>query len=156
MPKRKQDNSSEEANKKKKQSTNWRNGKEYSFWWDERKETMSQLLTHQTLKNISIAQNAWVLKKEHKIESNTFEILQNSTRSTKKKEVKSVAKRGKKLKPNEVERARKIEVILTKEQKELFQQWCEVFCFTYNRALELFETRTFILRNQARRVENMS
>jgi len=57
--------------------------------------------------------------------------------------VKSVAKRGKKLKPNEVERARKIEVILTKEQKELFQQWCEVFCFTYNRALELFQTETF-------------
>ena len=60
-----------------------------------------------------------------------------------KKEVKFVSKRGKKLGPDEVQRARKIEVSLTKEQKKIFQDWNSVYCYTYNRALEISQTKRF-------------
>ena len=120
-------------------------GKEYPFWWSKETTDMTRLLSHKTsqVEGVQTRCKTWTLRKEHKIENGkSFDIRQNPTSSVKKK-VKNVSKRGKQLQPNEVMRSRKIEVSLTAKQKRLFENWSDVYCFTYNCALQLFQTDTF-------------
>ncbi len=148
MSKRTLENSREKETKKKKQST-WRDGgKEYAYWWSKKKSKISSIISSKESITAPFVETktSWILKREHAIiDANPFQVLKTLKTPDDTKEVDHSSKRDTKvLDENEVLRARKIEVILSKTQKEHFRYWSDIYCFTYNLALQIYQSHDYV------------
>ena len=146
MSKRKErDENRPEKNVKEKRSTTHKDGLEYPFWWTHRTAQLSNrfLFQHKTSASVD-TKTSWILKREHAIiGAKPFQVLKKLEATEEMKEVKHFAKRGEELKITEVMRSRKIEVKLSEDQKKHFRYWSDIYCFTYNLALEIFEREDY-------------